>query len=240
VAVINEAMARRWFRDEDPIGKTVGFFRQTAQIVGIVGNERFGGLGAEVPPALYPPIAQVPMGSVSLLVRTRTEPLALLPTLRREVQALDRDLPLFDVATLGDLLSRSVAGPRFNMLLLGAFGAMALVLAVIGVYGLLNFTVAGRTHEIGVRMALGASTRSVLGMVLGRGLGLIAAGLALGLAAAAALTRLMSRLLFGVSSTDPLTFAAVAAALLAAGLAASYIPARRATKVDPLVALRDE
>ncbi|MGH8246771.1 MAG: ABC transporter permease, partial [Gammaproteobacteria bacterium] len=240
VVVINESMARRYFPDENPVGKKVGYFRVTCDIVGIVGNERFGGLGLDVPPAIYPALQQTPFGSVSLLVRSPVEPAQIAPALRREVLALDRDLPIFRIALLENLLSSSIAQPRFNMLLLGLFAGVALVLALVGVYGLLNYSVSQRTHEIGVRMALGAQSGDVLRLIAGRGMALMAIGVALGLAGAAVLTRLMSTLLFGVTATDPFTFAGVAIALGVVGLCASYIPARRATKVDPLIALRYE
>ena len=240
VAIINESMARKYFANENPVGMKVGYFRVVCEIVGVVGNERFRGLGSDVPPALYPSLPQTPFGSVSLLVRTASEPTQIISALRREVMALDRDLPIFDIALMENLLSGSVAQPRFNMLLLGIFAAVALVLAIVGVYGLLNYSVTQRTHEIGVRMALGAQRGDVLRLIAARGLGLVTIGVIIGLAAAAGLTRLMSSLLFGITATDPLIFACVPIILVVAGLCASYLPARRATKVDPLIALRDE
>jgi putative ABC transport system permease protein len=175
-----------------------------------------------------------------LVVRTATEPQALIAALRREVRAVDKDLPLANIATLEQLLGKTVAQRRLTMLLLGAFAAVALALAALGVYGLMSYAVAQRQHEMGIRLALGARAADVIGLIVGEGMALALLGLALGLAAALGLTRLMASLLFGVTPGDPATFAAVALLLTLVALLACWLPAWRAAKVDPLVALRYE
>jgi putative ABC transport system permease protein len=240
IAVINEAMARQYFPGEDPLGRTVRFFATRVEVVGIVGNERFGGIAGGPRAALYPPLRQAPFASGSLLVRGGSEPLGLVPAIRRQIQELDRNLPVFQVAVLDTVLQRSMAEPRLNMLLLAIFAGLALLLASLGVYGLLSYSVRARSHEIGLRMALGARGGDVLAMILRRGLAWIAAGVALGVGLASGAARVMTALLFGVTATDASVYAAVTGVLLAVGLFACYIPARRATRVDPLVALRGE
>ena len=246
VAIINSSLARKFFLGEDPMGQTLQHHNtsedlpESFEIVGVVQDVRFRGLDAVVEPALYLSARQFVVGDMGLLVRTAEDPLALLASVRAEVAAVDSDLPMFRVATLEGLVENSVAQPRFNMLLLSLFGLAALILAAMGIYGLLSHTVAERTHEIGVRMAVGAQASDVLRLFVGQGIRLAAVGLVLGILGAFSLARVMESLLFGVSSTDAATLISVVATLGVVAGFASYLPARRATKVDPLVALRHE
>jgi putative ABC transport system permease protein len=240
VVVINEAAARRYFPHENPVGHRLSFWGTTREIVGVVGNERFRGLAEEAPPAVYPPLSQVPLASASLLVRTRGEPEPLITGLRQAVWSLDPELALFGVERLERTLTDSVARPRFTTLLLGLFAGLALLLASVGIHGLLSYTVVQRTREIGIRMAMGASPQKVLGAVVGRGLSLTVAGIGLGLLGALGLSRLLRSLLFGVSPTDPVIFSLTPLLLGAVALLASYLPALRAARTDPMIALRSE
>ena len=178
--------------------------------------------------------------SEDLVVRTDVEPASLTATVRKAIWEIDKDQPVSDIRTMDEILAESIARQRFSMLLLGVFAGVALLLAAVGIYGVMSYSVAQQTHEIGIRMALGASTGAVLKMAVGYGLKLVVAGVVIGLIAAFALTRLMSTLLFGVTPTDPATFAVISLLLVVVAAVASYIPARRATKVDPLIALRYE
>ncbi len=250
VVIVNETLARRYFSGEEALGKRLGIGPPTAiwgdatpasfEIVGVVRDVKFLGLEAEVDPAFYVPTRQSPLSDMNVLVRTEGDPAALVASMRKEVWSLDSDQPISQVRTMEEIVAINMAQRRFNMLLMGLFGAVALILASVGIYGLLSYTVAQRTHEIGVRMALGASRSDVLKMVVGQGMALAVTGVMMGLIASFALTRLMESLLFGVSATDPLTFAAVSLLLITVALLACYLPARRATKVDPMVALRYE
>ncbi|MBI4477215.1 MAG: ABC transporter permease, partial [Acidobacteria bacterium] len=241
VAMINEAAARRYFPGEDPIGKDISIFGpQPRTIIGIIANERFQGLGEETPPAIYPPFAQVMFGAASVLVRTTGDPMRLVRTVQEQVWAIDRDLAVFEVASLDSLVSKSLAQPRFNSLLIGVFGALALVLSVAGVYGLMSYVVSQRVHEIGLRMALGANRADVLRLVLTEALVLGTGGIVAGTALAAALRGSLHTLLYGITPGDPVTFVGVPLLLLAVALGASLGPAVRATRVDPMVALRAE
>ncbi|HKY03360.1 MAG TPA: ABC transporter permease [Blastocatellia bacterium] len=241
--VISESMVRRHFTDEDPIGKrmTVNYGRGiTGEIVGVVGDVRHSGFDSEPRPEIYMHHPQNPYGSMTFVVRTTGDPTAMIPAIKNEIWAVRSDQPISRIATVDDLISKSLEHRRFNLLLLSLFAAIALILAAVGIYGLISFSTSQRTHEIGVRMALGARAADIWRLVIGRGLLLISAGLCAGLAASLALTRLLSGMLYGVSATDVTTFAVVSLVLAAVGLAACYIPARRAMKVDPMVALRYE
>jgi len=244
VMLINETLARQYFPREDPLGKRInpgsnppGWF----EIVGVVGDITYNGLEAETLPAFYRPIAQSTWWSTLLIIKTEAiDPLSLTAAVRNEMGALDRELPVTQISTLEQRFSKSVAQPRFRTALVALFAALAMVLASIGIYGVISYSVTQRTHELGIRIALGARSRDVVMLVVRQGMKLAVIGLGLGLLGALALTRLMTKLLFGVSATDPATFALIALLLTLVVLLACYIPARRATKVDPLTALRHE
>ncbi len=244
--VINEAMAKRFWPGEDPVGKRISTAVSTGQqtvwqtIVGVVGNVRHLGLDIEPRPEIYYHSNTVPPFGPVVVIRTASDPERLISIARAKVRELDRDVPISNVNTMEQLVAQSVAQRRFGMFLLGAFAMLALLLAAIGIYGVVSYSVTQRTQEIGVRMALGASTTDVLKMVLRNGMSLALIGVALGLAGAFGLTRLMSRLLFAVTPTDVTTFALVSFGLIAVAFLACYLPARRAMKVDPLEALRYE
>jgi putative ABC transport system permease protein len=189
---------------------------------------------------IYTPVGRWPQRNMMLSIRSNTDPQALTAAVTRAVQAIDKDLPIAEVATLDDILARESSTRRLNTLLFSVFASLALVLAATGVYGVLSYSVSQRTHEVGIRMALGAGRRNVLRLFMGQGMRLVLLGLVIGMGGAFALTRLLSSLLFGVSTTDKTTFAFVAIGLAIVGLLACYLPARRATKVDPLIALRYE
>jgi putative ABC transport system permease protein len=247
VVIVNSAFAEKFFPGEDPIGKRIKPGISTddndavmREIVGVVGNVKHLKLNAEQDPEFYVPHTQIPFDSMTLVVKSDGDPRGLTDAIQNEVRAIDKDLPVFTIKTLEDYVAASVAQPRFNTLLLSVFAGLALVLTAVGLYGVMSYSVAQRTHEIGIRMALGAQSSDVLKLVVGQGMILTLIGVAIGLLAALALTRLMASLLYGVSATDPVTFATVSAALAAVALLACYIPARRATKVDPMIALRYE
>jgi putative ABC transport system permease protein len=243
VLVVNETLARRFFPGEDPIGKRAKVypFKTPCEIVGIVGDVRHRSLDAEAGPEFYISYLQAPQPVMSLVARTTLgEPAALAPAVQSAVQRIDKDQPVSDVKTMNQLLGESTAPRRFNMLLLGIFALIALLLASVGIFGVMSYTVTQRTHEIGIRMALGAQVADVFRLVVGQGMALALIGVALGLGGAFALTRVMSSLLYGVSATDPLTFIGVSLLLSLIALIACVIPARKATKVDPMVALRYE
>lgn len=250
VAIVNEAFARQFFPNEQAIGQRIKASppariwqnqRLTSfQIVGIVRNLKSSGLNAETDPAYYVPASQAPLQDMTILVRTAGDPVALVPALRQAVWSIDPNQPVATVKTMEQIVSDSIAQPRLNMTLMGMFGGLALILAAVGIYGLLSFAVTQRTQEMGIRMALGAQVGDVLGLVLKQGMALALIGEAIGLAGAFALTRLIRGLLFGVTPTDVTIFIAVTGVLTTIALLACYLPARRATKVDPLKALRYE
>lgn len=240
VAVVNEALARRLWPAEDPIGKQFPPPRGNMTVVGVVGNTRHEGLSQETEAEFYVPYLQSPCDSMQLAVRTAGDPDSIISSVRAQVREIDPGQPLYHVETLEQTLSESLAPRRFNMLLLGIFATIALTLAMIGIYGVMAFSVTQRTHEIGIRMALGAQKSDVLGMVVRQGLKLALIGVVIGIGGALVLTRFLSSLLFGVEPTDPLTFVAVSLILCAVALVACYIPARRAAKLDPMVALKYE
>jgi putative ABC transport system permease protein len=244
VLLINESLARQLFPGEDPLGRKldVGINSIHGEIVGVVGDVRSRGLEKEAGLEFYLPYEQTPFNSMQLVLRAKEgqDPSSLAAPLRSVVREIDRDVPLYEVHPMEQLVADSVARQRFLMTLLASFAGLALVLAAAGIFSVMSFLVTQRTHEIGVRVALGAQGRDILRMVVRYGMGLALAGVGAGLFVAFALTRLMSGLLYGVSATDPLTFAAVALLLAAVALLACLVPARRATKVDPMVALRYE
>ncbi len=248
VIIVNEAFAQKFFPNEDPIGKRIKPSISTddtkpvmREIVGVVGNVKHKNLSMAQPdPEAYVPHAQIPFDTMTLVVKTNVNAGSIANAVRSEVRALDKDLPVYSIKTLDEYLASSVAQPRFNTLLLAIFAGLALVLTIIGLYGVMSYSVIQRTHELGIRIALGAQTRDIQKLVLGQGMVLTLIGIGIGLLGAFALTRLMRSLLFGVSATDPLTFVAVSLLLAAIALLACLIPARRAMKVDPMVALRYE
>jgi putative ABC transport system permease protein len=242
VVVVNDAMARQIWGGEDPLGKRV-FGNPWATVVGVVADVKNVGLTAGARPELYTSFAQGlsrRTQNVTLVVRSRLDPAALAAAVRREVRAVDPAQPVYDVRTMRAVLDDTVSDRRLNMTLLGTLAALSFVLAVVGIYGVMSYTVTQHTREIGIRMALGAQASDILRLVVGRGMFLTALGVALGAAGSLALTRFIAAMLFGVKATDAATFAAIAALLAAVALLACLVPARRATRVDPMIALRHE
>jgi len=249
VLIISEALARRLWPDGDALGKrlNIGFSGETwREVVGVAGDAKQQELGERSSPAVYQPYSQVldsrrwMLGDLTFAIRTTIEPQTFAETLRSDLQAVDKQLPLYDVAPMEQVIARKVADPRFYMLLLGSFSALALILAAAGIYGVISYAVTERTHEIGIRVALGAMAGDVLKLVITQGMKLVLAGLAIGLGGAFALTRVLTGLVYQVSVTDPITFTVISLLLVAVAVLACYFPARRATKVDPMVALRCE
>jgi putative ABC transport system permease protein len=245
VIVVNETMARQSWPGESPIGRrltsSLSFAgRATRQIVGVVGDVRQTGLQDRPQPAYYIPIRQVPFGSVTFVVRTTGDPALAVSGLQQAVWSINPTVSFAGVETMNGLLRETLAARRFTLTLLSAFSALALVLAAIGLYGLVSFSVGQRTNEIGIRMALGAGVGAVLAMVMRQGMIVAATGVAGGLLVSVALTRYLTAMLFGVSATDPATFVALAAVMSVVSAVACYVPARRAARVDPVTAIRTE
>jgi len=246
VVVVNQAFVDAYLRGENAIGKKISIYMHDdkfdddhpSEIIGISGAVHQTGLDSEAKPNVYWPMPELMYSRMTLLVRTSNDPAALIPAIRRELRKMDPELPMASVATMEQLLGDSLARSRFTMSLLGVFAALALVLTAVGIYGVISYNVAQRTHEIGIRIALGAQRGNVLGLVLGQGARLMFAGVGLGVVASLVLTRLMSSLLYGIGATDPATFVAVVFTLLAIAFLASYVPARYATRVSPIIALR--
>jgi putative ABC transport system permease protein len=250
VTVVNVTFARIFLPNEDPLGKRVKMGGANTpyrwlSIVGVIKDLKHQGPEAETRPEMYLPYLQPPLPdwqvqSMFLAVRTEHEPQSSVASVREVVRAIDGEQPIYSVSSMQQLLGRSVSSRRFNMLLMSLFSALALALAAVGIYGVISYSVVERTREIGIRMALGARPLNVLGLVVRQGMTLALIGIAIGLAGAALLTTLMSSLLFGIAPIDFTTFASVSILLVLVVLLACYIPARRATKIDPLVALRYE
>lgn len=245
VVIVNETLARRIWPNEDPVGKRIkqGFPEDDQpwrEVVGVVNDVKMDGVDQATSMQTYLPYPQMPNQSLGLVVRAERNPAALAPAVEQAIHTVDKDLPVFGVWTMDQLLGNSLAQRRLTLILLASLAALALLLAAVGIYGVISYAVRQRTHELGIRMALGAQARDVLTLILTQGVKLTMIGIGLGLVAAYALTRWMESLLFGVRPTDALTFGMIAFALLLVALLACWIPARRATKVDPMIALRYE
>lgn len=241
VVVINQALARQFFSDEDPIGKYVNIglgAPKPREIVGVVGNVKQTALDSEEKAEVYTPYTQLPWSGSSFVIRTQGDPMRLASAVRNEVWTIDKDQPITKVRTMENIMAESVSQRRFIMIVLGVFAAVALLLAAAGIYAVIAYSVAQRTHEMGVRMALGAQASDLTKLVVGQAMMLTLAGVAIGLAGAFALTRIMSSLLHGVSATDPITFVSVSVLLTVVSFVASYIPALKVTGIDPIVAVR--
>jgi predicted permease len=242
VVMINQTLARRYWPNESAVGKRilVGRATTTSEIVGVLGDVPNLAVGTDTQPEFYLAFTQTPSATQNLLVRTQGDPKSLVSAVRARVLALDRDQPVTGIQSMEELLEKGAAQPRFTTYLLGGLAGTALLLAIVGIYGVIAYSVAERTQEMGIRIALGADGRDILRLVMRHGLTVAAAGIAIGLAAALALTRLMATLLYRVSVTDPATFVAGPVLFLAIAALASYLPARRAMRVDPVIALRSE
>jgi putative ABC transport system permease protein len=241
--VVNEAFARRYFAGRNVLGRRIAFewFDDLeGEIVGIVGNVRTAGLATDPPPAIYMSYGVDVSSRITLIIATSREPRSLEGAVTQVLRGFDPQMPIGNVKTLDDLVAGTIARPRFNTTMVALFAALGLLLACIGIYGVLSYAVAQRTQEMGIRMALGADPRDVLRLVVRDGIRLAVIGVAIGLGAALPATRVLGALLYGVEATDPAVFATVAAVLALVALAASWVPAQRATRVDPMIALRAE
>jgi putative ABC transport system permease protein len=244
VVIINENLARQHFPDEEPLGQALNISTSDApcpcEIVGVVADVRQRSLEQDAQAGYYLPAAQAVWRSMVVVARTPSNPTAVVPAMRQVVSAIDPDLAVYDVETLENRLSQSIARPRFNTVMLGVFAAVALLLAMVGIYGVMSYAVSQRRNELGIRVALGARTGEIIRLVVGRALGLTGAGIVIGLAGAYGTTRFLASMLFDVNPLDPATFAVVTAVLIGVAVLASYLPARRAARVDPVTALRSE
>jgi predicted permease len=247
VAIVDEGMVRRFWADGDPIGKRITFGDPQSPdvrwitVVGVVAHTKHEGLDAENRVQLYLPLRQRNnVGGMAFVIRTSGEPRSLLPAITAAVQGVDRDIPVANVNTMDDMISSSKGQRRFAMLLLGLFATLALALASIGIYGVMSYAVTQRSHELGVRMTLGATRANVLALVMRSGMSLIVLGAVIGVAGAFALRGVIARQLFGVSANDPITLALTVVTLTAVAALATLVPALRATRVDPAVAMREE
>jgi putative ABC transport system permease protein len=247
VAMVNSLIAKRLFAGEDPVGKRFTFGRVTngtvtkwITIVGVLADTKMYGLANPARLEVYIPVSQIPQDGMTLLVKSTEEPQALITAVRGAVGAIDKQQPIFDISTMQEVVKASVSTRRVTLVLLGLFSGLTLLLAAIGIYGVISYSVAQREKEIGIRIALGARRGDVLQLVLRQGVKIVGAGIVCGAAASVLLTRMMKGLLYSVSSADPMTFAAVVAGLVVVAFAACYVPARRMLRLDPLVALRQE
>ena len=238
--IINDAFAQRYFKNADPIGKHLTIWGKPKEIVGIVRGERFRGLDREMEPAMYPPLSQMPMSGVTIILRTSGDPMSQASAVRDAVHSVDAGVAVANVEPVAARITQSTATPRFQTTLITLFGCIALILAAVGLYGLIAYQVQQRTREIGIRVALGAQRREILMLVVKQGLALSLIGIAIGVVVATGVTRLIAATLFQISASDPRVYTAVAAMLALVAMAASFIPARRASLVDPSVALRCE
>jgi putative ABC transport system permease protein len=243
VLLINETIAKKYFPGIDPVGKQLEVSWDGSgpdEIVGVVGDIREGALNKEPEPAIYWSHARESYSGMALIVRTSGDASRFVSAVQKEIRAIDPEQPIADVRTMKEVISRSIARPRFNTMLLSIFAGVALILASVGLYGVMNYSATQRTHEVGIRMALGATRADIMRLVVGNGMMLTVTGIVIGVLASWGLTRVMANLLFGVTATDLPTYVGVSAVLATVALIANYIPARRATRVDPVIALRYE
>jgi predicted permease len=240
VAVVNESFARKYFPDRDALGQRFQFWGNRREIVGVVADVKFMGLNRESRPAFYVPLTQVPFSGFDILIRSEAEPEVVVQAMRAEIRQIDPQLAVFNAASVDEMLARTTAPQRFNLIMLGLFAALALGLAAVGIYGVIAYGVGRRTREFGVRMSLGADAPRIVQLVLSQGMKLVAIGILIGIAATVATSRLISGLLFNVAAVDPATLAGVTIFLAVVALTATVVPAVRAGRVNPVVALREE